>query len=299
MAGTSFKLLFGISVNPPLKSVIDYSVPENKEHSVDKKHKKVNKKVSKSHTAKMLKSVLVPSDDVNISTIRINSSDFALFQVEAITSVRVLEDGSIYPNDWKFINSNGAAFTFDSIRKYYKTFIGRMVYTEHNQVPELSSGFIIDAQIATKVDEETSFTTASVQLLIAIHRDSEAYRVLQSSGSLSYGAYSSSSTCTICGNESFSDDDMCTHQAYLSEIGKYNLPIGTPVAELVTGEIDFIEISAVGSPAYEGAVVHQYLDVPDNSLIEFQVPTECLSIPIDDHGGIAFWVESGLLDLVS
>ena len=88
----------------------------------------------------------VKSSDGTI-TLSFKASDWLFTQVTAISSV-LLHEGSkflIDPATAKFVNGNANCWTDDTVRKYYRSFVGAHNFKDHEQDKNKSYGVVIDA----------------------------------------------------------------------------------------------------------------------------------------------------------
>ena len=164
------------------------------------------------------------------------------------------------------INQNYDAWPSEELRDNYRTFIGDPVFVNHrNENPERTRGIVLDAKYVEDEVLEDKY------ILLLIEVDGEAFPNLAHEivtggiDSVSMGADIEYSTCSICGNEAVTQEDLCVHVenykgCYLLDDGEEKL-----VYEICHG-VEFFEISFVFDPADETALFEKVKDTRTSSL---------------------------------
>lgn len=164
------------------------------------------------------------------------------------------------------INQNYDAWPSEELRDNYETFIGDPVFVNHkNEDPERTRGIVLDAKYVEDEVLEDKY------ILLLIEVDGEAFPNLAHEivtggiDSVSMGADIEYSTCSICGNEAVTQEDLCMHVerykgCYLQDDGEEKL-----VYEICHG-VEFFEISFVFDPADETALFEKVKDARTSSL---------------------------------
>ena len=101
---------------------------------------------------------------------------------------------------------------------------------------------------------------------------------------MSMGCESSVTTCSKCGKEYYTDDDVLC-DCLVNSKGKYYIDADgckRRIAEIIgtsqPGSCEFIEASWLTEiPAFEGACKRNILQIPHNTSIEVEIPEEFLS----------------------
>jgi len=151
------------------------------------------------------------------------------------------------------VNNNFDGFERDELEKYYKTFIGKPVFVEHeNSTPEYARGIIVDSVFHNDQPH------AWIELLLEV--DGEAYPLLAEGlrsgriNKVSMGTNVDHTICSVCGNIARSKNDYCNHIQNKGRFFKNDQGIDVLAYEINRG-LDFFEISFVISPAEEWADV--------------------------------------------
>lgn len=164
------------------------------------------------------------------------------------------------------INQNYDAWPSEELRDNYETFIGDPVFVNHkNEDPERTRGIVLDAKYVEDEVLEDKY------ILLLIEVDGEAFPNLAHEivtggiDSVSMGADIEYSTCSICGNEAVTQEDLCMHVerykgCYLQDDDGEKL-----VYEICHG-VEFFEISFVFDPADETALFEKVKDARTPSL---------------------------------
>lgn len=164
------------------------------------------------------------------------------------------------------INQNYDAWPSEELRDNYETFIGDPVFVNHkNEDPERTRGIVLDAKYVEDEVLEDKY------ILLLIEVDGEAFPNLAHEivtggiDSVSMGADIEYSTCSICGNEAVTQEDLCMHVerykgCYLQDNSEEKL-----VYEICHG-VEFFEISFVFDPADETALFEKVKDARTSSL---------------------------------
>jgi hypothetical protein len=247
-----------IKYSRPIK-IIQYS------NSVDNVLLDSNKKpdlslLSKSKTLDMLPLIKTASKVVKIAP---KEDDFLYVRVRAVSAGNVIEqpDGSaelipvdeflknlsMYASKCRGHNDNGDLFTYEELKKNYKTFIGKSAFVDHkNENVENARGIILDAVW----NERGKF----VELLVAV--DKKAFPELARGVELGYitdvsmGCRCGKSICSVCGNEAATEDDFCDHILNYKGGQFKNLPVFED-----NRDIEFFEISFVSQGADKQAKI--------------------------------------------
>ncbi|GAG88474.1 unnamed protein product, partial [marine sediment metagenome] len=106
-------------------------------------------------------------------TASLSSNDFVFNQATIVSSV-ILEPNSflIHPVTNKYVNTNGDAWSNETLKNNYKSFIGAWNYVNHVQEPVQSVGFLADAALRKFVlDPEEKVYNYYTDILVATHRD--------------------------------------------------------------------------------------------------------------------------------
>lgn len=248
--------------------MIKYSHPmriSGYSHSVEKVSLEPNRKpnldvLSSSKTLDLAPLVKTASKVVKIAP---KEEDFLYVRVRAVSAGNVIEqpDGSaelidideylknlsMYSKKSRGANDNGDFFSYEELKKTYKTFIGKSAFVDHlNENVENARGIILDAIW----NERGKF----VELLIAV--DKKAFPELCRGVEMGYitdvsmGCRCGKSVCSVCGNEAVSEDDFCEHILGY-KAGNYR---GQPVFE-DNRDIEFFEISFVSQGADKQAKI--------------------------------------------
>lgn len=158
----------------------------------------------------------------------------------------------------------------------YKSFIGAENFYEHVQDFRLSKGKVLDA-VLRQVKNDGGENVWYVDILVATnrrHRDLVSRIANQDISTLSMGCVANITQCSKCGKVMRTDWDACPHMKF--ELGQeYNTKYGykSKVTELcgvpgIPESCRFIEASWVEAPAFQGAVVNHYINLPDSKNIK-------------------------------
>jgi hypothetical protein len=260
-----------IKYSRPTK-IIQYS------NSVDNIYLEPNRKpnlsiLSKSKTLDFGSMIKTASKVVNIAP---KEDDFLYVRVRAVSAGNVIEqpDGSaevipaeeflknlsMYSNKCRGHNDNGDLFTYEELKRTYRTFIGKSAFVDHkNENVENARGIILDAVW----NERCKF----VELLIAV--DKKAFPDLCRGVEMGYitdvsmGCRCGTSICSICGNKANTEDEFCEHILNYKG-GKFN---NLPVFE-DNRDIEFFEISFVSQGADKQAKILEKVASKDFSKIK-------------------------------
>lgn len=137
--------------------------------------------------------------------------------------------------------------------KRYETFRDAGLYINHqSDDPQLSVGFVFDVYDFMDVVKEDSMhiTLLSGLDVKKAPKIARTFQQYPKKVATSMGCTISSSICTICGKEVFSDNDLCDHLRY----SRGKLIGGRKVAEFLKG-VEFYEDSIVNVPAAPTAMV--------------------------------------------
>lgn len=166
---------------------------------------------------------------------------------ELIPMDELMENLDKYGTKIRGANDNGDFFSYEELKKSYKTFIGKSAFVDHkNENVEEARGIILDAVW----NDRGKF----VELLIAV--DKKAFPELCRGIEMGYitdvsmGCRCEKSICSICGNEAITEDDFCEH--ILTHKGR--MLDNKPVFEDNRG-IEFFEISFVSQGADKQAKI--------------------------------------------
>jgi hypothetical protein len=242
-----------------------------------------NKKIdltvlSQSKTLDMSNLVKTASKVVKIAP---KEDDFLYVRVRAVSAGNVIEqpDGSaqhidideylknlkMYGNRSRGCNSNGDFFSYEELKRTYKTFIGKSAFVDHNnENVENARGIILDAIW----NERGKF----VELLIAVDKKGfpELCRGIEMGyiTDVSMGCRCSKSVCSYCGNEAITEDEFCEH-VKMYKGGTYN---GIPVFEDNRG-VEFFEISFVSEGADRDAKILEKVASRNSNKVNTQSKT--------------------------
>lgn len=247
-----------IKYSHPMK-IVKYS--NNVEQVSLAPNRKINLKVlSQSKTLDMSTLVKTAAKTIKIAP---KEDDFLYVRVRAVSAGNVIEqpDGSaelididdylknlkMYGNRSRGCNSNGDFFSYEELKRTYRTFIGKSAFVDHkNDNVENARGIILDAIW----NERGKF----VELLIAV--DKKGFPELCRGVEMGYitdvsmGCRCGKSVCSYCGNEAITEDEFCDHIKYYKG-GNYN---GIPIFE-DNRDIEFFEISFVSEGADKQAKI--------------------------------------------
>lgn len=166
---------------------------------------------------------------------------------ELIDREELLNNLDKYAEKFRGANDNGDFFSYEELKRTYKTFIGKAAFVDHqNENVEEARGIILDSIW----NERGKF----VELLIAV--DKKAFPELCRGIEMGYitdvsmGCRCEKSVCSICGNEAVMEEDFCEHI-----LGSKGREIDNkPVFEDNLG-IEFFEISFVSQGADKQAKI--------------------------------------------
>lgn len=157
------------------------------------------------------------------------------------------------------VNSNFDAFSEETLRESYRTFISKPVYVNHdNTNPDRARGVIIDAKLHEEDPDD-------IWVEILMEMDEKTFPVLCSyirSGELdtmSMGCFLDFSRCSVCGNEASVASDYCEHI-----INKGTSYGGILAYEDCIG-VTFYEESWVYTPADDTAMTQAILQEDENN----------------------------------
>lgn len=213
--------------------------------------------LNKSNTLGMVKTA------AKVVKIAPQEADFLYVRVRAVSAGNVIEHNNgyaelvgmeelmdnldKYASKIRGANDNGDFFSYDELKRTYKTFIGKAAFVDHqNENVEEARGIILDAIW----NERGKF----VELLIAV--DKKAFPELCRGVEMGYitdvsmGCRCEKSVCSICQNEAITEEDFCDH--ILSSKGR--TIDNKPVFEDNLG-IEFFEISFVSQGADKQAKI--------------------------------------------
>lgn len=141
----------------------------------------------------------------------------------------------------RLANDNGDFFSYEELKKTYKTFIGKSAFVDHNnENVEEARGIILDAIW----NEKGKF----VELLIAV--DKVGYPELARGieigiiTDVSMGCRCGSSICSVCENEAKTEDDFCDHVKYYKGSNFQGLPVFEDNRDIEFFEISFVTTGA-------------------------------------------------------
>jgi ssDNA-binding Zn-finger/Zn-ribbon topoisomerase 1 len=152
-------------------------------------------------------------------------------------------------------NDNGDYFSREEVMKYYRTFEGVPVFTNHeNQKVEAAKGKVV---LAEWVDSENA-------VYCTMFVDREAHPALCRAieegyvTDVSMGTQVDYSTCSVCENKAFAADSYCPHVKTM----KGRTVDGKKVFERNYG-LKFIEVSVVTDGACQSCTIQEILDPAD------------------------------------
>jgi hypothetical protein len=189
--------------------------------------------------------------------------DFLYVRVRAVSAGNVIEqpDGSaelipmedllnnlsMYAKKIRGANDNGDFFSYEELKRTYKTFIGKSAFVDHkNENVENARGIVLDAAW----NERCKF----VELLIAV--DKRAFPELCRGVELGYitdvsmGCRCGTSVCSICKNVAHTEDEFCEHVTGYKGGNFKELPVFED-----NQDIEFFEISFVSQGADKQAKI--------------------------------------------
>jgi hypothetical protein len=166
---------------------------------------------------------------------------------ELIPMEKLLKNLSMYSKKIRGANDNGDFFSYEELKRTYKTFIGKSAFVDHkNENVENARGIVLDAAW----NERCKF----VELLVAV--DKKAFPELARGVEMGYitdvsmGCRCGTSVCSICGNEAHTEDEFCDHVLKYKG-GEFK---DQPVFE-DNRDIEFFEISFVSQGADKQAKI--------------------------------------------
>lgn len=212
--------------------------------------------------------------------------NYLFTQCSIVSSVVVAENGYyIEPPCDELVNSNGNAWSTPVLLATFKSFIGKPNYLEHQQIPSLSKGIILDAvarPVMYKGESGKTVEVYYVDILVATNRKHTDIVEKVEAGelvTLSMGCEAFKVQCSQCGKVIGDNDKNCEHldnnmlQYFTDENGQKRICAelcGTSYIDEKTGErvgdpesVKFIEASWVEKPAFQGAVVSHYIHDED------------------------------------
>ncbi len=162
-------------------------------------------------------------------------------------------------------NSNGDLFPKEELKKSYETFVGKGLYTNHENTSDVNAavGKIIDAYW---IDEDPN--DCHVLCLCKVSKELEptlCKKILAGIiDSVSMGCCASTSKCSICGKEMRNMEDFCSHMAFLGREISTESGERKKVVSINSG-ITFTELSLVANPADETAKIQTLYASADES----------------------------------
>jgi hypothetical protein len=216
--------------------------------------------LSQSKTLSLGSMVKIASKTVKVAP---KEDDFLYVRVRAVSAGNVIEqpDGSgqlipmedllknlsMYAKKIRGANDNGDFFSYEELKKTYKSFIGKSAFVDHkNENVENARGIVLDAAW----NERCKF----VELLIAV--DKKAFPELCRGVEMGYitdvsmGCRCGTSICSVCGNKAHTEDEFCDH-VLKHKGGEFkNLPVFED-----NQDIEFFEISFVSQGADKQAKI--------------------------------------------
>lgn len=211
------------------------------------------------------------------------SSDYIFSQASIVSSVMLEDDSNmIHPATSQFVNNNGDAWSNQSLKTNYNSFIGAYNYVNHVQEPDKAVGFIADAGLRRRIiKQDKNIYVYYTDILIATHRDNTALVSKILNGKVKYlsmGCDAMVSQCSKCGEIFKDDSDFCDH--LYKDKGKYYVDQDgnrRVIAELLgntePGSVVFTEASWLTMvPAFHGAVARNSLKIPEGTDVEVTIP---------------------------
>lgn len=239
-------------------------------------------------TATKLAKSQILADAGGASLVALRADDFIFAQTSIVSSVMTEPNSHlIHPDTARFVNSNGDAWTNETLRAHYSSFVGAYNYVNHVQDPDKSVGFLADAALRRIVlDPENHTFVHYVDILVCTHRDFAelVQKILTNQIQyLSMGCDMQFSTCSACGHVAYDDIDLCEH--VLTQKGKFFIDrhgVKRITAELLgntnSDTMAFIEASWLTQPpAFGGAVKRNLLPVPAGAVVELSMPSDAVS----------------------
>ena len=160
------------------------------------------------------------------------------------------------------VNANYDGWPIDELKKSYKTFLGRPVHLEHNNLNYKKAKGIITDVLYREYKTAAGLKDAGVYLLLEIDaktfpRLAHAIETGKING-VSMGAEVDHTSCSVCGNKASEPKEYCWHVA--AQKGQtLTYKKGNKVVESLVYEnchgINFFELSAVFDPADESSFV--------------------------------------------
>ena len=242
---------------------------------------------------------------INVDWSKFNPDNYLFTHCSIVASSNVADNGYYIesPTD-ELVNSNGNAWSTPVLLSCFKSFIGSENYYEHQQIPALSKGKILDVVLRPVVyKSKKSDASASVlyaDILVATSRKHNELVSRITGGeltTLSMGGVAHVVQCSKCGKE-LRNDETCPHidsqlltyfhdengverivaelcgRSYIDQTS--GLRVGDP------SSFEFIEASWVENPAFKGAVVNHYVSELNADEKKFasilQMPTKSLDL---------------------
>ncbi len=260
---------------------------------------------------------------INIDWTKFNPDDYLFTHCSIVSSVNVTDNGYYIesPTD-ELVNNNGNAWSAPVLLGCFKSFIGAENYYEHQQIPALSKGKILDAVLrpvlytSPKSGEKATVLYCDILVCTNKKHNELVNRIINGDlTTLSMGGIAHVVQCSKCGKE-LVNDESCDHiDGELLDYFSDEKGIKRVVAELCgrsylnqsNGErvgdptsFEFIEASWVENPAFQGAVINHYISeigqiekkyasiiqMPSRGLDDFYAELAGMKVA-DSYGGMA------------
>ena len=244
---------------------------------------------------------------LSVDWTKYTKEEYLFVHSSIVCSVQTAENGYwIDPACSELVNTNGNAWSTPVLMATFRTFIGKNNYVEHEQIPSLSKGMILDAVLRPVTYTGKNGQQAEIlwcDILVATNRKHVDLCDRIERGELntmSMGALAHKVQCSRCGKIIDDDTNNCTHID--NELMTFFVdPNGVEriVAELcgvsyknADGELigdpdstEFVEASWVENPAFKGAVVNHFIydqEVEKKVANILELPTHLLQNAVDD-----------------
>lgn len=237
---------------------------------------------------------------INIDWSKLNPNDYLFTHCSIVTSVNTTDNGYHIesPTD-ELVNNNGNAWSTPVLLACFKSFVGAYNFYEHQQIPALSKGKILDAVLRpvlyTSSKNGKSATVLYCDILVCTsksHVELISDIVSGKLTTLSMGGIAHVVQCSKCGRE-LRNEESCPHidnelltyfkdengiDRIVAELcGRSYIDQGTGVRVGDPASFEFIEASWVENPAFKGAVVNHYVsDIQNEQSNILQAPSRNL-----------------------
>lgn len=243
---------------------------------------------------------------INIDWNKINPDRYLFTHCSIVSSCQVGDNGYyINPPTDELVNNNGNAWSDPVLLATFKSFIGAENFYEHQQIPALSKGKILDACLRPVLykSEKTGKSANVLYCDILVATDRRHGELIQrivggDLTTLSMGGVAHAVQCSKCGRVLI-NDESCAHidndlrtyfydeygiKRIIAELcGRSYLDNNTGARVGDPSSFEFIEASWVEHPAFTGAVVNHYVsDIAQEEEKKFASIIQAPSRLLDD-----------------